>query len=766
MLKTLTIVLAIVIVALIAAAAGLAPAGAQGLLAKPAGVSAVDGAVAGTVTVSWDAVDEAAFYRIGWVSADDLTAIRADGQDWLDAFVFSDVANRGQTSYTVLRLAPGVRHAFIVGSINSRFSAAAWSEWAYLTTAAGTAQCPAGGGDPPAPQPGATPTPGPSATPGATPTPDPSATPTPGPSATPTPDPNATPTPGPTVTPGATPTPDPNATPTPDPNATPTPGPTATPRPGATSTPTPAPTPTTSPTPTPTPTPAPTPTPTPVPVGTDYDGNNDGLIEVSSLAQLDAIRHDLDGNGVSAHANYAAAFPDAAAGMGCADGRCQGYELVKSLDFDTNDNGEADAGDAYWNGGDGWDPIGEVGTPFNAMLDGKDITIANLYIDRTDTDDIGLFGAAGGNAVIRNVRLTGVRVSGDNKVGGLVGSNDGSIAGSNVAGRVSGSGDSVGGLVGSNRGSISGSSAAVAVSGGGSAIGGLAGDEGTYASCGTISGSYATGNVTSSGYYVGGLAGTSCGAIGSSYATGNVTGLLYVGGLVGGASRGSVASGAGGAISDSYAAGAVTGLQSVGGLAGASGGAISGSYATGKVSATGSAGAITSNDNDFAGGLVGFMRRGTITASYATGSVTGDDSVGGLVGHFGLFINGSITASYATGSVSGSRFVGGLAGSGDGGNSITACYAIGKVTGARDVGGLVGRGSSRRVEITGSYWDTQTTGRDSGDGGTGKTTRELQAPTEAAGIYADWNADWWDFGTAKQYPALKYGGMDVGRQRR
>ena len=125
MLKTMTIILAIVVVALIAAAAGLAPAGAQGLLGKPAGVAAVDGAAAGTVTVSWNAVDGASFYRIGWVSADDLAAVRAEGRHWLDAFVFSDVDNRGQTSYTVLRLAPGVRHAFIVGSINSRFGTAA-----------------------------------------------------------------------------------------------------------------------------------------------------------------------------------------------------------------------------------------------------------------------------------------------------------------------------------------------------------------------------------------------------------------------------------------------------------------------------------------------------------------------------------------------------------------------------------------------------------------------------------------------------------------
>ena len=724
--------------------------------AAPTNVRAVDGAETGTAIVSWDAVAGASFYRIGWVSADDFAAVQAEGRHWLDAFVFSDVASQGPTSYTVLRLAPGVRHAFIVGSLNSRFSNAAWSDWAYLTTAAATAQCPTGGGEPPVP----------TATPGPTPTPAPNATPTPGTTATPTLDPGATLIP------------------------TPTASPTATPRPTA------------APTPTLAPTATPTPTPTPVAVGTDYDQDNDGLIEIANLAQLDAVRYDLDGDGVSANADsYAAAFPNAAAGMGCANQQCRGYELAANLDFDTDGSGQINKGDTYWNDGDGWSPIGGVSSPFNTVLDGNGRTIANLHIDRTDTDDIGLLGAAGGNAVIRNVRLTGVRVSGEDKVGGLVGSNSGSISGSRAAGRVSGDGG-IGGLAGVNSGSISSSSAAVAVSGSsgssegqaalgvfgsGNSVGGLAGvNPGTIAdshasgavtgggnfigglvgsgsasirSCGTISRSYATGKVTGNGaragYFVGGLIGSSCGAISGSYATGAVTGVLDVGGLVGAA---------GGSISDSYATSAVTGVDDVGGLVGKSSAVISGSYATGKVSATGVSGDITNNDNNYVGGLVGLMHGGAITASYATGSVSGDDYVGGLVG---LMQGGAITASYATGSVTGNRYVGGLAGASGHIDSITASYATGSVSGNRDVGGLVGiRFGSSLVEVTGSYWDTQTTGQDSSGGGSGKTTRELQQPTEATGIYADWNAEHWDFGTAKQYPALKYGGMDVGRQRR
>ena len=62
----------------------------------------------------------------------------------------------------------------------------------------------------------------------------------------------------------------------------------------------------------------------------DYDADDDGLIEVSNLAQLDAIRYDLDGDGDVADQDYVAytqAFTGAVAGMGCPSGGCTGYEL-------------------------------------------------------------------------------------------------------------------------------------------------------------------------------------------------------------------------------------------------------------------------------------------------------------------------------------------------------------------------------------------------------------------------------------------------------
>ena len=56
---------------------------------------------------------------------------------------------------------------------------------------------------------------------------------------------------------------------------------------------------------------------------TDYDSDDDHHIEVASLDQLNAIRWDLDGDGTAASdktTDYSAAFPSAAATMGCASG--------------------------------------------------------------------------------------------------------------------------------------------------------------------------------------------------------------------------------------------------------------------------------------------------------------------------------------------------------------------------------------------------------------------------------------------------------------
>ena len=507
---------------------------------------------------------------------------------------------------------------------------------------------------------------------------------------------------------------------------------------------------------------------TPAPAG-DYDTDNDGLIEISNLSQLNAIRWDLDGDGESRDSGYAQAFPGAVAGMGCPDAGCSGYELTIDLDFDTNGNGQLDAGDAYWNGGAGWEPISGFG--FEATFDGADHTIANLYINRKSESSVGLFGSTDSDSVIRKVGLVFASVKGHNEVGSLVGDHRGKIDHSYATGSVNGNSE-VGGLVGSVWGStIESSYATSSVTGTGNEVGGLVG--GSFSSgvivdshaTGNVAGnsqvggligsnwsvtvrnSYASGSVTGTGYGVGGLVGSvfSSATVVDSHAAGTVAGTNQVGGLVGSGSRADV--------SNSYSTGDVTGTGEVGGLIGSARGTITGSYATGTVTATGGE----------VGGLVGSISGASITGSYATGNVTtAGDAVGGLVG--GSFGSSTVTASYATGRVNGNRRVAGLLGF-SWGVTIRNSYAVGAVSGNDDVGGLVGDKFGSDNNVISSYWDTQSTGQLSSVGGTGQSTSQLQSPTSNTGIYADWNADWWDFGTSSQYPVLKYGGLSVTDQR-
>ena len=455
-------------------------------------------------------------------------------------------------------------------------------------------------------------------------------------------------------------------------------------------------------------------------VGGDYDHDDDGLVEVRTLAQLNVIRLDPDGNSlvdIDALPEYLAAFLGALDDMGCPADGCKGYELATNLDFDTNGSGAADAGDAYWNDGAGWEPIS---LSRNATFDGNGYTIVNLYINLPNLPyaqyPIGLFGSNGGT--IRNVVLDGVDVTGGRSgfrsgVGGLVGANYGAIGGSTVNGTVTGN-DYVGGLVGfSEHATISGSTARVAVTGN-DYVGGLVGHNGGYAIGGrpAISGSTASGTVTGNDH-VGGLVGeNSSGTISDSAASGAVTGNDHVGGLVGENSSGT--------ISDSAASGAVTGDYYVGGLAGSNwasrewNGIISGSTASGAVSG-----------NDRVGGLVGWNReQGTISGSTASGDVSGGGEVGGLVGFNDRY--STISNSDASGDVSGGGGggVGGLVGWNGERGTISGSTASGAVTGNLALGGLVGE---NRGDISGSTASGVVSGNDYVGGLVGRNSDTISA---------------------------------------
>ena len=510
-------------------------------------------------------------------------------------------------------------------------------------------------------------------------------------------------------------------------------------------------------------------------IGNDYDGDDDGLIAIATLAQLDAVRHDLDGDGAATAAAYAAAFPLPAAGMGCPASGCRGYELTADLDFDQNGDGRITATDAaYWNGGAGWVPIGQGADTasdrdFRATLQGNGHAIAHLFIHRSAREYVGLFLRIGRGARVEGLALRDVQVWGHQFVGGLAGRNIGTIVASSVSGRVTGSANRVGGLIGDNFGRILTSSAATTVSGAAD-VGGLVGFNGERSD---IVACAASGAVTASRFSSGVLAGYNHeGMITASYATGTVTGVSVVGGLTG-------HNGIQGAVTLSYATGAVAASgDDIGGLVGRNAGPLVGSYATGTVLGRGvrhvgglaginagslvgsyATGAVTSS-SDIVGGLVG-INSGRIAASYATGAVTASSSasVGGLVGENR---RGAIAASYARGGVAGRDRVGGLVGLTRGG-TIAASYARGAVSGRTRIGGLVGDAGS--PVITASYWDITASGQATSRGGAGHTTQELQTPTAYAGLYAMWNVDVdghpgaddpWAFGTNSQYPVLRY----------
>ena len=203
------------------------------------------------------------------------------------------------------------------------------------------------------------------------------------------------------------------------------------------------------------------------------------------------------------------------------------------------------------------------------------------------------------------------------------------------------------------------------------------------------------------GDFIGSLVGHNEGNITMSYSTGIISGLVFdVGGLVGFNL---------GSITMSNSSCSISGIITVGGLVGYNIGDLTDCFSNAVV-----------NGSLHTGGLVGYSQNGSVTTSYSSGTTTGDMSVGGLVG----WTWGSvITRCYSTGIVSGNLDVGGLFGS-DAEGHVTNCYSTCTVSGESRVGGLVGYSIDNFV--TNCFWDIETSGQAISDGGTGKTTAEMQ----------------------------------------
>lgn len=189
----------------------------------------------------------------------------------------------------------------------------------------------------------------------------------------------------------------------------------------------------------------------------------------------------------------------------------------------------------------------------------------------------------------------------------------------------------------------------------------------------------------------------------------------------------------------------ITAKEVVGGLVGYnSHGSISNSYSKGNVVGT----------YGFVGGLVGRTYGGSISKSYSEGVVRGgSNSIGGLVGYQEW---GTTSNSYSTVNVDGSNSVGGLVGNTWG--EITNSYSTGIVNGDYDIGGLVG---SRAIgmAISNSYWDNETSGQTTSDGGIGVRTLHMKRQATFAGWDFD---DTWNICEDCTYPKLKWENVECG----
>ena len=355
---------------------------------------------------------------------------------------------------------------------------------------------------------------------------------------------------------------------------------------------------------------------------------------------------------------------------------------------------------------------------FGGKFEGLGNILSNVTIQAGSNRSVGIFGTADAGAIIENIRLINVNVSGytESNIGTIVGHNLGTVRHANAVGQVTGADSTCsGGIVGFNDvdSRLLSSSTSVVVtlpdSGNGEVGGAAACNDGTLASV------TATGPVTADyGTFTGGLVGEnfSDGSIADSMASGEVRATsanAILGGLVGVNS---------GSIGSSHATGSVIDGLYAGGLVGSNNsGQITRAWASGNI--------VIYNQEEagLGGGLVG-QNTGDVSLSFASGPVSGGTTnavLGGLVGDN----SESIENSYATGLVKGERqgSVGGLIGVNFGGASYA--YSIGKVTAKHPyyIGGFLGVDHAQQT-FHSSYWDLNTSGIDDPSHGAGNVPND------------------------------------------
>lgn len=333
-----------------------------------------------------------------------------------------------------------------------------------------------------------------------------------------------------------------------------------------------------------------------------------------------------------------------------------------------------------WNGGNGFEPIGDDLLKFTGTYNGDNYSINELRINRPEQNYIGLFGYTS-ESVIDNLELNNAEIYGNENVGTLIANNKGEVKNITISGNVSGS-IIVGGIVGLNDDMIKNSRSSININAD-KRLGGIAGRNN-----GVIEGSIASGNIEGN-IRVGGIAGRNDGEIRSTNSEIDiVSNNQQAGGIVGSNL---------GLIVDTEYNGSIEGILMTGGITGrtAGGGEIRNSTA----SAT-----IVASDSQ-TGGITGKLS-GTIINSNSNSNITGKTSVGGIAGQVGdQYRTGSIEDSYSNGEINGTIEVGGAIGLMFGGGTIDNIEAKGTVNGKSFVGGLIGNLIGTTVQNSNSEVD-------------------------------------------------------------
>ncbi len=343
---------------------------------------------------------------------------------------------------------------------------------------------------------------------------------------------------------------------------------------------------------------------------------------------------------------------------------------------------------------------------FEGTYDGNGFVIENIYIYRTDIDNIALFSTLSSDGVLKNIAIASGEVTGYKFTAAIAGlsyglidncSNNATVSGSFVAGGVCAY--SEGAMEKCyNTGTVYGI-APIAGDVEVRCIGGVCGnsEEGaTMYYCyneGVVSG--VTGTVMSMS--VGGVCGESYGDMDFCYNEGTVSGHKEVGGVCGLNGWSTI-----NACSNTDAT--VSGVEDIGGITGYNSGIVSGCYTEGG----------TVNGTEYVGGVVGWNDEEMYECYNENTVVTGTEAIGGVCGFsynltYECYNMGKVTGQFFTGGVvgwnygelyacdnsgevtgtSGSKYIGGVCGANEN-QTIWACYNTADVSGSQYVGGVVG----------------------------------------------------------------------------